>query len=120
MMDHCGIFPMLPEHMAKIPRAEGPGGMWECVGRCGIRSMLAEQIANICGNGFVSVAEDADGNADAGDARANTCGDDVPLRDTLHTEQKPTGPKALAGCGNALQCMGDGGAGAKPPLHISS
>ena len=109
---------------------------------CGILSMLADQTANICGDGLVSVAENAHGNADAGDARANICGDAFVsmvmyhrgmrsmlanqianicgdgvatlAEDTLRVEQKPAGPKALAGNGNTVQCMGGGGAGACP------
>ena len=82
---------------------------------CGIRSMLAEQVANICRDVLVSVAEDADGNADAGDAKANICGDGhEQLRDTLYAEPKPARAFGPAGNGNAVQCMGDGGAGACP------
>ena len=83
---------------------------------CGILSMLAEQVANICGDGFVSLAEDADGmltpvmlgQTSAAMVYATTA------EDTLHAEPKPAGPKALAGNGNTVQCMGDGGAGACP------
>ena len=75
---------------------------------CGRLSMLAKQVANTCGDGVASMAEDADGNADAGDAA-----------DMFHAEPKPTGPTALVGNGNTVPCVEDGGAGAKPPLHIA-